>query len=225
MIKQDNGVTLIELLVTMAIIAVIVAIAAPQLGLFQSKSGVRECATDLIQYMRVARAMAIKENREYLIVFDTTAGNQRYLIGFDGDGDNNLITPDSDTFGICKDVDSDRLPEGDNLVNGVPACVRVINLSDCGNNITFNTVAPNGPNGDALCANGLGVCFGSTASPIRAEFNPDGSAGNLGSVYFQQTTRDYSYCVRVSNNAGTTNMWRWDGDENNLSEINWTEIR
>jgi len=209
----------------MAIIAVIAVIAAPQLGLFKSKAGVRECATDLIQYMRVAQAMAIKENREYLIVFDTTAGNQRYLIGFDGDGDNNLTTLNSDTFGICKDADSDRLPENDNLVNGVPACVRVINLNECGNNIIFGyttgTTPPNGPNSSAIPASGVNF----SGTPPSADFNADGSASKLGTVYFQQTTRGYSYCVIISNNAGSTNMWKWDGDADNTGVTTWMEMR
>ncbi len=225
MVRNNNGITLIELLVVIGIIGIVALFTAPQIGLLRSSYNVRSCATDLIQNMRVARAMAIKENREYLIVFDTA--NQRYLMGFDGDGDNDLTTPNSDTFGICMDTDNDRLPEGDVAVNGVPSCVRVVNLNECGNGILYNTLAPNGPDGpgDTICANGLGVCFGNTANPVRADFNADGSAGNLGSVYFQQTTRGYSYCVRISNNVGVTNMWKWDGDINNQTETNWTEIR
>ena len=129
--KAEKGITLIELLVAIAIVGILAVLVAPELGRFRSNYNARSCATDLIQHMRVARAMAIKENREYLIVFDIA--NQRYLIGFDGDGDNDLVTVDSDTFGICNDADGDRLPNGDALVNGVPSCVRVVNLNDCGN--------------------------------------------------------------------------------------------
>ncbi len=230
--KAEKGITLIELLVAIAIVGIISVLVAPEIGRFRSNYNARSCATDLIQYMRVARAMAIKENREYLIVFDIA--NQRYLIGFDGDGDNDLITVDFDTFGICNDADGDRLPNGDALVNGVPSCVRVVNLNDCGNNISFNTPAPNGPDTDgagpnppnAFCANGLGVCFGATANPIRADFNPNGSIGNLGSVYFQQTTRGYSYVVIASTTSGQTNMWKWDGRiPDDALNPNWTEIR
>jgi prepilin-type N-terminal cleavage/methylation domain-containing protein len=225
MMRTNSGITLPELIIALSIIGILAFLVAPQIGLIRSKYNLRSCATELIQNMRVARAMAIKENREYLIVFDTA--NQRYLIGFDGDGDNNLTTANFDTFGVCKDSDNDRIPDTDSDTNGdgVPDCVRVVNLSDCGYGIEFGTTAPNGPNNSALCANGLGVCFGSTANPIRTDFNPDGTVGNLGSVYLQQTTRGYSYCVRISNSAGTTSMWKWDGDKDNSGVTTWTEIR
>ncbi|MEW6213994.1 MAG: GspH/FimT family protein [Nitrospirota bacterium] len=220
---RQDGITLIELIIIIAIIGILAALGVPEINRFSADYKVRSCATDLIQNMRVARAMAIKENRQYLIVFDTT--NNRYMIGFDGDGDNNLITLDSDTFGICKDTDNDRLPEGDILINGVPDCVKAVNLTDCGNNIIFGygtgTTPPNGPNGSAIPASGVNF----SGTPPTAKFDSDGSMDKLGSVYFQHTGRGYSYCVRISYQAGATNMWKWDGDKDNTTVTTWTELR
>lgn len=236
-LRKTEGVTLIELIIVVAIMGIIIfALVAPEIGRFRSNYNVRSCATDLIQNMRVARAMAIKENRQYLIVFqpagtpDSTVNPQgRYLIGFDFDGDNNLITVSTknngDTFGVCKDTDGDRLPNNDSAANGVPDCVKVINLSDCGIDITFGyssgTTPPIGPNNTSIPPSGINF----SGTPPYAEFDPDGSTDKLGSVYFQQTGRGYSYCVRISNLSGTTNMWKWDGDKDNTSETDWTEIR
>src|SRR4030067_2158609 len=218
--EAEKCITLIELLVAIAIVGILAVLVAPEIGRFRSNYNARSCATDLIQYMRAARAMAIKENREYLIVFDIA--NQSYLIGFDGDGDNDLVTVDSDTFGICNDADGDRLPNGDALVNGVPSCVRVVNLNDCGNNIIFGytagTTPPNGPNASVIPVSGIVLLNGTTV----IDFNPDGSVGTTGSVYFQQTIRGYSYCVRISNTSGSMNMWKWDGDAENAGETTWT---
>ncbi len=230
---NQKGVTLIELIVVIAIIGIaVLAIVAPQIGQFRSNYNVRACATDLIQNMRVARAMAIKENRLYLITFDTA--NNRYLIGHTSacvTTDCDLLDLNLDTFGICKDTDTppDRYPNNDVLVNNVPSCVKVVNLSDCGNNIRFgygtgDTKPPNGPVGTTVPANGITF----TGTPPRAEFNPDGSTDILGSAYFQHTGRGYSYAVRISNLSGATNMWKWDGDNENTinkAKTTWTEIR
>ncbi|GAB4542937.1 MAG: hypothetical protein Fur0020_12370 [Thermodesulfovibrionia bacterium] len=236
-ILNMEGLTLIELLVVVTLVVIISLLAAPEIGRFNSNYKVRSCATDLLQNLRLARAMAIKENREYIVVFDTF--NQRYLIGFDNDNDNNLTTVNQDTFGFCEDIpifdlDNDGIPErGDGIPDadadangdGVPDCVKVINLSDCGNNIIygFAGVTPqNGPNDSEIPASGIGFTGG---DPQRADFNPDGSAGTTGSVYLQQTTRGYTYCIRVSNSAGAMNIWKWDGDKENPSKTTWTELR
>jgi prepilin-type N-terminal cleavage/methylation domain-containing protein len=223
--KNTSGITLPELIIVITIIGILAVIVGPELGSMRSNYNLRSCATDLIQNMRVARAMAIKENRSYLMVFDTT--NDRYLIGFDGDSDNNLITANFDTFGICKDTDSDRLPNGDTDGNGdnVPDCVRVISITNCGNGIDYGTPASTDPAGNTISCNGKTACFGSTTNPIRAEFNPDGSVTVRGSVYLQHTTRGYSYNVRISNTAGAMSVWKWDGDADNTSVTTWTEIR
>lgn len=226
-----RGFTLVELLVVMAIIAILALIGVPEINRFSADYKVRTCATDVMQNMKLAKAMAIKENREYLVTFDTTPGNQRYMIGFSSN-DNDLLDLDADTFGLCKDTDvpPDRLPNGDvphSAPNAdIPDCIKVINLSiQCGSNVIFNTLAPNNPSGGALCANGVGVCFGATAAPIRADFNPDGSVGNLGSVYFQHTERGYGYVAVVSNTAGAMSLWKWNGDIDNASVTTWTELR
>jgi type II secretory pathway pseudopilin PulG len=233
------GITLVEILIVIAIVGILALIGIPEIGRFAADYRARSAATDLVQNMRVARAMAIKENRSYLIVFDTA--NQRYLIGFDGDGDGDLITINRDTFGFCKDIiltfdtngdgindRGDGIPDTDSDINpadGVPDCVKVVNLSNYGNNIIFGygagTTPPQGPNGTAIPEPGVNFA----GAPPRALFNPDGSMNILGSVYFQHIGRGYSYCVRISDTSGSINMWKWNGDRDNPTETTWTELR
>jgi prepilin-type N-terminal cleavage/methylation domain-containing protein len=229
---NKTGVTLIEVIIVITIIGILAVIGIPEINRFSADYRSRSASTDLVQNMRVARAMAIKENRRYLIVFDTA--RQRYLIGFDGDdlngdgiseGDGDLTTVDSDTFGICKDSDNDRLPEGDVLINGIPECVRVVNLSNYGNNIIFGygtgTSPPQGPNGTVIPTTGVNF----SGKPPAAEFDPDGSMDKLGSVYFQHTAQGFSYCVRISNASGNINMWKWGGDKDHSDLTTWNELR
>ena len=229
---NKTGVTLIEVIIIITIIGILAVIGIPEINRFSADYRSRSAAIDLVQNMRVAKAMAIKENRRYLIVFDTA--RQRYLIGFDGDdlngdgiseGDGDLTTVDSDTFGICKDSDNDRSPEGDVLANGIPECVRVVNLSNYGNNIIFGygngTSPPQGPNSTVIPTTGVNF----SGKPPSAEFDPDGSMDKLGSVYFQHTGQGSSYCVRISNASGNINMWKWEGDKDHSDLTTWNELR
>ena len=221
-LSSKQGVTLVELVVVMSIIGIIALFGVPEIMRFVSDSKARSCATDLIQNMKIAKSMALKENRPYLITFDTA--NKRYMIGFDGDGDNDLITLNSDTFGICKDTDSDRLPEGDVLVNGVPDCVKVVNLSSCGSSIDFGTMAPASSLPGDTCSNGK-VCFDGSTNHQYITFNRNGSIAETGSVYIMHADRGFSYCVDILNVSGSMNMWKWNGDEDNLTVTEWTELR
>jgi prepilin-type N-terminal cleavage/methylation domain-containing protein len=189
---DEKGMTLAELLTVIALIGILAVIGGPEINRFSSNYRVRTCATDLLQEMKLARSMAIKENRQYLITFDLT--NKNYAIG-----------PDADKDGTIDSV------------------WRRVNLADCGADINYGTLATKDPAGEKLCASGT-ACFGTT-DPPRAEFNPNGSVVYRGSVYFQHMTRGYSYLVRVSNNAGALNMWRWEGDIDNPGITKWIEIR
>jgi len=240
-IRGITGFTLIELLVTIALIALIVAIGIPGYGRYVAKARARAAADDLIQEMRLARAMAIKENRAYTIAFYVSpastlcGGNDCYMAGFDANGDGDLLDAE-DTYGICNDTDNDRLPESnpDSNGDGVPDCVKVIDLSTYGRDVVrFGTIAvkaPTDPLSDLTGCNGKTVCFGSSSAPIRETFNPDGSVSLLGTAYFQHVDDGFTYAVRVGTNAGAINMFAWLGETGSLPagstfDDHWREVR
>lgn len=235
------GFTIIELMVTVALIALVVAVGIPQYGRYVAKSRARAAAGDLLQEMRLARAMAIKENREYLMTFypdpdgDPATGDDRYLIGFDANGDGDLLDS-QDTYGICNDTDNDRLPNTnpDNDGDGVPDCVKVVNLARYGKDVVaFGTPAvkaPTDPLTDLTGCNGKTVCFGATSAPIRETFNTNGSVSLLGTAYFQHIDTGFTYAVRVSTNAGAINLFAWQGETGALPsgstfDEHWREVR
>ena len=128
-IKKENGVTLIELLIVVTIIGILAAIGIPQYGVFIAKNNARSAATELLRNIKFARTMAIKENRAYVITIDQAANT--YQIGFDNNNDN---APDG--FGDGGEV-------------------RLVDLTATyGNNIAINEgdvfPPPNDPNGDTL---------------------------------------------------------------------------
>ena len=59
---QHSGFTLVELLVTVAILAIIAAMAAPALGVFASRSAMRGISADFTLGMQRARTEAINRN-------------------------------------------------------------------------------------------------------------------------------------------------------------------
>lgn len=198
-VKKNTGVTLIELLVVISIIGILSVIGVPQYQRFAASSKVKRAANELLQNMRLARTMAIKENRPYLITLNEGVVNT-YIIGFDGNNNNSL------------------LDGADGYENGG---VRVINLqNEYGINVVlgsanFTTNPPNGPNG-------IGI-----NDAVFFRFNPDGSATPNGTAYFQHSSADrgYSYCIELANPAGMINLFMWQGNADDTANPGWTEVR
>ena len=67
--KHSAGLTAIELVIVLAIVAICLAIAMPNIGAFASgyrlKAAAREVATDL----QLARLLAVKENKAFQVIF------------------------------------------------------------------------------------------------------------------------------------------------------------
>jgi prepilin-type N-terminal cleavage/methylation domain-containing protein len=226
---DGRGVTFIELVVVLALLAIVAMIAVPQFGRFASQSRVKRAATELFQNIRLARTMAIKENRQYLIVFDTV--NNRYFVGFDATGDNDLLDA-ADTYALCNDTDGDRLPNSnpDRNGDGVPDCVKTYRLAnDYGQTVRFGTLAEHRMDGAALGAadcNARTACFQGT-NPIRITFNADGSVNETGEVYLEESDSGIAYAISLNNSAGDLDLWRWEGDADTqpAAEPYWTEVR
>ena len=71
---RKRGVTLIELVVVMAIIAIGAAFVAPNIGAWIPNYRLRGVARDVTSNLRLAQMKAISTNREYQVSFNPGAG-------------------------------------------------------------------------------------------------------------------------------------------------------
>jgi len=90
--QDKRGLTIIELVVVMCILGVMVLIAIPNIGRWLPRYRLKSAARDVASNMQLARLGAIKDNREWALLFD--ASGQSYRIISDKGPDGNWNTDD-----------------------------------------------------------------------------------------------------------------------------------
>ena len=109
---RSIGVTFIELLVVMAIIAILTAIALPMYSHWRDNLEFRQAARDVVSTLREAKNRAISTNREHRVEFEPA--NRRYIMKR-GNRENNSSTWDAVS------PEWTVLPAGVNMSANVPA--------------------------------------------------------------------------------------------------------
>ncbi len=117
---EKSGFTLYELLIVIAITAVLSAIAIPNFIKWLPKYRLGSAARSLLSAMQYSRLMAVKENVNVLVNFDP--GNNLYRIFADYDGDDN------------QDADEPTIRRG-----MMPAGVSITGTNFAGNRLKFNS--------------------------------------------------------------------------------------
>uniref|UniRef100_UPI00405774FD pilus assembly FimT family protein n=1 Tax=Candidatus Electrothrix sp. TaxID=2170559 RepID=UPI00405774FD len=85
-----SGFTLMEMIIVIAIIAVLSAVAIPNLLPMRSEIKLKGAVRELMGDMQKTRMLAIKENKDFAIVFQPA--NHRYVICSDKGDDNDWTT-------------------------------------------------------------------------------------------------------------------------------------
>ncbi len=70
--EKENGFTLIELMVTIAVMAIIATLAAPSFGDMMLRQNLNRSTQELVSTLNEARAQAVLERREVTVQLNTT---------------------------------------------------------------------------------------------------------------------------------------------------------
>ncbi len=115
-LKSAKGFSLIELLIVIALIAILAAIAAPNFSKYKDNANLKEAAREISGDIQLYKQRAVAENTRYRMVFDV---------------DNNDYTVERDIGGVWNNVITDKKIGGEN--NNI---IKVIGNT---NTITFQT--------------------------------------------------------------------------------------
>ena len=136
MIKKQSGFTLMELMITIAIIAILSGIAIPNAINWRNNAQVSSAARGLYSDLQSARSMAVKENRECTVTFNTS-GSGSYTISIEnGDKTVNFSSYGAVEISALKDSESEEqdqfeitfhsngFPFNDGVLSGVSVDLR-----------------------------------------------------------------------------------------------------
>ncbi len=78
-LKSGSGFSLMEIMVTLVVIAIVAALTAPAFLSMAPDMALKSAAQDLHSFMQRAKATAVKENRTVTVRFDTPGGGFYYI--------------------------------------------------------------------------------------------------------------------------------------------------
>ncbi len=168
----------------MVIIGILAAVATPMFLSWLPDIRLKSAARDLFSQMQKTRMQAVKENRDWAIVFDTA--NNRYY--------------------ICNDqgVDATWTSAADLTGTGDNTIVETMDLAAYRHGIGY------GPGAAAAAVGGGGLPAGNVSYTNNVViFNPRGT-GTAGYVYLDHQANTTAYAVG-SLTSGSIRMRRWTG--------------
>ncbi len=100
-----HGFTMVELLITVVILAVLAAIAVPSMRELIARQRVESIAKELATDLRYLRTEAIQRRRDVQILFLSSTSSTCYVLYSKGPAQNNCICARTDGLPICGDPD------------------------------------------------------------------------------------------------------------------------
>ena len=181
---KKHGFTLIELLTALIILGILAAIAIPGFSRWLPNYRLKMAARDLYSNMQLAKMAAVRNNRNWAIVFDP--GQKRYFVCSDDGANDTWDGPGVDDV-VERTVDFSDYESGVDYGHG---------------NATTNATQ----GGGAFPDNDISY----TTPDNVAIFSPRGTVNNLGYVYLSNN-KGLSYSVGTPTISGAIILRRWTG--------------
>ena len=186
-LRSQRGVSLIEIIVVMIFIGILAGVAMPLILSWLPDVRLKSASRDLFTQMQKVRMLAIKENKDWAIVFDTA--NNRYYI-CDGQGADSSWSSATDLTGT-----------GDNNI------VERVDLTTYQHGISY------GHGAATTNATTGGGAFPATEVSFPNSviiFNPRGTVSQAGFVYLDHQGNTNTYAVGALT-SGSVRIRRWHG--------------
>lgn len=144
--QKTSGFTLMELMVTIAIISILSMIAIPNIIAWVPKFRLGGASRDVLSILKKTRLRAVKDNTNCVLMFDT--GNARYTAFLDDgggtpanagngvlDGGERVLV--QETLAVGVDITATTLPGDQALFNtqGIASSAGIITLTDTRGNV------------------------------------------------------------------------------------------
>lgn len=185
--RREAGMSLVELMAVVAIVALMVLVSIPAFGTMRRKIAVRAASSELRAVFRDARARAIARGRNCGLKFAQSGGEWKFALYEDGDGDG--VRNDD----IARNVDRLVRPP-----RPVFPQSRIVTIGLLG-------IPMRDPDGDRLRVNASPVAFNRSSI---CSFSPLGEA-TPGTIYITDQGRDL-WAVRVFGSTARVRMLRYD---------------
>jgi prepilin-type N-terminal cleavage/methylation domain-containing protein len=190
--RRAAGFTLVELMVTLAVAAILIAVGVPMFVARLPETRLRAAAHDLAGQMRLARSLAVANDTPYFVCF---SGNGTYRI-------DRVDDPAAATDCGSADTPTERAAD---LAGDYPG-VRygfATGVADC--------PAGSGPAADPLGFASDRAVFTPTGASVTGS-QPGASVQAVGVVYLTNpdTSPQQTYCLEVQGAVGNVRLYRWD---------------
>jgi prepilin-type N-terminal cleavage/methylation domain-containing protein len=182
---RSSGFTLIEVVMTMVILAILAAVAIPGFAAWLPNYRLKAAARDLVSNLQLAKMGAVKQNKTWAVIFDPGVTPGRYF--------------------ICSDDNGDGW-DGPPAMGGNDVVQKEAGLESYGNGTDFGHGNATHPVGATFGTNDISY----TTPDEVAIFSSKGTVNNLGYVYLSNT-RGACWAVGTPSTAGVIVLKKWTG--------------